>query len=358
MASRFWLSRPAAGFDQAFILLLVGAVAVGVTLVAVLPLPAGGIWRVVAVAAVVGADALVFGLLWRRQWRAHLAQIDERLERADAELTAAEHLASVGRVAAGIAHEIGNPLTGIANYSHVLRSRTAGNAEAVRALDGIDHEVARVDRIVRSLLDYARPQPQSPVPFDGRQALREALDLLAAQGVFRQVQVEAMFDEVPLGLVGNEHEVEQAFVNLLLNAIAAVEARGRLALYAGRVSPESLGRAPQRRSGDAAAAARERRTNHRLAEWRARRKPNQPCAKFVIADSGPGIVADEADRIFEPFYTTKPRPDGSGLGLAIVQRVVESHDGVVWAQPAREGGAAFHIVLPLRNDSDGAPLVS
>jgi signal transduction histidine kinase len=276
----------------------------------------------------------------------------ERLAKAEQQVRESEHLASMGRVAAGIAHEIGNPLTGIANFTHILRSRIGSTPDADAALNGIEREVDRIDRIVNSMLDYARPQHAAPTPFDGASALRAAVDLLSTQGVFRTVHLESSIDERPLALVGDSHELEQAFVNILLNAIDAMESRGTLALYAGQLTPETIVRAT-RRSMDPETQQFARPVNPRVDAWRERVAADQPCAKFVIADSGTGIDGEHADRVFDPFFTTK-ESEGSGLGLAIVQRVVEAHNGVVWVQRAREGGAAFHVVLPL-GSPEGVP---
>jgi signal transduction histidine kinase len=269
----------------------------------------------------------------------------ERLARAEQQVRESERLASMGRIAAGIAHEIGNPLTGISNFAHILRSRIGAMPDAEAALNGIEREVDRIDRIVNSMLDYARPQHTAPTPFDAGSTLRAAVDLLSTQGVFRSVHLESSIDDRPLALVGDSRELEQAFVNILLNAIDAMESRGTLALYAGQLTPEAIVHGP-RRSMDPATQQFPRPVHPRLNAWRERVAADQPCAKFVIADSGTGVDRENSERVFDPFFTTKDG-EGSGLGLAIVQRVVEAHNGVVWVQKAREGGAAFHVVLPL-----------
>lgn len=315
-----------------------------------IPAEISGVARAIMVVAIIGADAAILGLFAQRQ----VSRATAHLERAEREARQTEHLASVGRVAAGIAHEVGNPLTGISNYAHVLRARVEVTPEVDAALVGIEREIERIDNIVGSLLDYARPGARPPAPFDAAGSLRAAVQLLAAQGVFRRVEVNTAIDDVPLALTGNPHELEQAFVNLLLNAIDAMESHGKLALYAGRMTPDAILRAP-RRAVDQAAQKFERRVHPKLEQWRARRPADSPCAKFVIADSGVGIGDAEASRIFDPFFTTKKTGEGTGLGLAIVQRIVDAHEGVVWVQPAREGGAAFHVVLPLDSFGQKTP---
>jgi signal transduction histidine kinase len=343
-------SSPAspAGFERFSLSLFAGGVAAAMLLVSVVPMPSNQVLHSLTVLIILAAVAGSVSLLWKRHFAILSEQIAARAERAEQELADSERLASVGRVAAGIAHEIGNPLTGIANYSHLLRSRIPPGTEINMALDGIEQEVDRIDRIVAGLLDYARPQKGQPVPFDAAMTLRQAVQLLASQGVFRSVDVQSTISESPLRVVGNPQAFEQAFVNVLLNAIDAMDARGSLSVFAGPQSIDAVVSPPRRRSGDAASASTvQRAVDPRLAEWRAQHENDEPCAKFVFADSGPGVNTDDAGRIFDPFYTTKGRSEGSGLGLAIVQRVVDSHGGVVWVQRAREGGAAFHMVLPL-----------
>lgn len=337
-----------AGFERFSLSLFVGGVAAAIMILTVVPMPAHPIAHALTVAAILATVSGSIGAIWHRHFASYESHVSARIERAERDLMAAERMASVGRVAAGIAHEVGNPLTGIANYSHVLRSRMNGSADVESALSGIDHEVERIDRIVGGLLDYARPQKGPPSAFDAAEKLREAVQLLAAQGVFRSVQVESTIPDSPLPIVGNPQAFEQAFVNVLLNAIDAMNAQGTLSVYAGKQTAETIARPAKRRSGDAASASTvERAVEPKLAEWRLQHETDEPCAKFVVADSGPGVNSDDAGRIFDPFYTTKSRAGGSGLGLAIVQRVVDSHGGVVWVQRAREGGAAFHMVLPL-----------
>ena len=346
MMRRFTLPRPGAELERWLFALLIGGGLWAAVIVGIMPLPANMFFRVLLLAGLAVGGSIVVSLVATHVVHRSMSEMADRVATAEQQLRDAERLASVGRVAAGIAHEVGNPLTGISNFAHILRARAAASPEAEVAIAGIEREVERVDRIVNSLLDYARPKAAEPAPFDAGSTLKAAVQLLAAQGVFRRVEIHSSIQDQPISLVGHPHELEQAFVNLLLNAIDAMAAEGTLALYAGRLTPETMLRSP-RRSYDEPVQAFERRANPRLDAWRAEHPADEPCAKFVIADSGAGVPRGDSDRIFDPFFTTKPAGDGSGLGLAIVQRIVEEHQGVVWAQKAREGGAAFHIVLPL-----------
>lgn len=265
----------------------------------------------------------------------------------------AEKLATVGRLAAGIAHEIGNPLGAIDGYAHVLRNRVGGVEGTVRdALDGIDRESARIDRIVRGLLDYGRPRRLAPARVDVNDVLRSTLTLLADQGVLRNVTLAVELAELPLALNGERHELEQAFVNVLLNAVDAVDNAGSVAVRSRRV-PASLLLDPSARRDDddpRAELSAPRRVSPRVRAWLERAGQLGDVAQVVVADSGAGVAEEDAERIFDPFFTTKAPGKGTGLGLAIVARVVESAGGAVWVQRAREGGAAFVLVFPLAHD--------
>jgi signal transduction histidine kinase len=350
MRRRFPSRRFRASVERTVVLLIGAAIAVPLLVIVALPAAITGTARAVIALGTIAVSTFAAMMLARR----HLARLAARLARAERDARQAERLAAVGRVAAGIAHEIGNPLSGISNYTHILRSRVPESSDADAAFTGIARELERIDAIVGGLLDYARPREGNDATFDAARALRGALELLSAQGVLRRVDVRSAIDSEPMSMNGRPHELEQAFLNLLLNAIEAMESKGTLALYAGRSTTEAVAHAP-RRSADEARSSFERRVNERLETWRQQRPQDTPCAKFVIADSGSGVDDAQAEQIFDPFFTTKDPDDGTGLGLAIVQRVIEDHEGVVWVQPAREGGAAFHVVLPLEAFGRKAP---
>ena len=262
----------------------------------------------------------------------------------------AEKLATVGRLASGIAHEVGNPLGAITGYAHILRNRVGGAEGTVReALDGIERESGRIDRIVRGLLDYGRPRHLTPARVDLNDVLRSTLTLLGDQGVLRPVTLDADLGDGVLALHGERHELEQAFVNVLLNAVDAVDGAGRIAVRSRRVAASTLLDARARRAEDDRDASLlvPRQVSPRVRAWLERAGQLGDVAQVVVADSGSGVAEEDAERIFDPFYTTKEPGKGTGLGLAIVARVVENARGAVGVQRAREGGAAFVLVCPL-----------
>ncbi len=310
---------------------------------------------------VAAADALADGDLEARAPDADtrdFATLAERLNRmtdrlldAQSQLVRSEKLASVGRLAAGVAHEIGNPLGAIGTYVEVLRRRggTGGGAGGdPEVTAGIARELDRMDRIVRSLLDYARPIEDPLQPVDVARVTAGAFELLRAQGAFRGARAQLdVAPDVPR-VLGRAHVLEQVLVNLVLNAVDAVVlplSDGRIVVGARRWAYEP-GRAPPpaRRADDPAPTAFPRVTERRPS--RVEFAPGQPGALIFVADSGPGVAPQDRDKVFEPFYTTKEPGQGTGLGLAIVARAVDEMGGVVWVDGAREGGAAFKMFFP------------
>lgn len=267
-----------------------------------------------------------------------LNRMTDHLLDAQSQVVRSEKLASLGLLAAGIAHEIGNPLGAIGTYTDVLRRRGVDG----EVLAGLRREIDRIDRIVRSLLDYARPREETLAPVDPGAILRAAQALLEAQGVLRHVETRVdLAPDLP-AIRGRSHLLEQVVVNLVLNAVDAV-ASGGVIVLGGRPWAYEPGRWALRRESDSTDA-----TFPRIARRRPGRvdfAPGSPGALLFVADSGPGVAPEERERIFEPFVTSKVGK-GTGLGLAIVARIVDDMGGVVWVDEAREGGAAFKMFFP------------
>ena len=272
-------------------------------------------------------------------------RMTDRLLEERAHLVRVEKMASVGRLAAGIAHEIGNPLGAITGYTHLLRTAETGSQQRSDAVAGLERESARIDRIIRGLLDYARAKSRTPSDVDLNDVARAVVDLLNTQGVLKRVELELRVADEPLLVPGDRHDFEQAFVNLLLNAVDAMEGRGSLSIILRRTDPAEL-TIGARRASD----AESRPLNPpgaRAMRWLEGVRA-ESIAAVVITDSGPGIPAEDAERVFEPFFTTKQPGKGTGLGLAIVARAVENAAGTIWVSRAREGGAAFRMLFPAR----------
>jgi two-component system, NtrC family, sensor kinase len=281
-------------------------------------------------------------------------RMTDRLIDEQTQLVRAEKLASVGRLAAGIAHEIGNPLGALNGYSHILRGCVKGDPLATDAITGFERETLRIDRIVRGLLDYARPRKPTPLPIDVNESLRHVVDLLNAQGVLRRVSLRLELANESPRVYGERHDLEQVFVNVLLNAAHAAEPTGAVTIRTTCLTRATL-EAGMVRAGDAPGTTVPHLPSPRVHRWLESENRPEEVVKIIIADSGPGVPPEDSERIFDPFYTTREPGKGTGLGLAIVLRIVENFQGIVWVQSAREGGAAFHLLFPLAPETPGAP---
>ncbi|HUF82540.1 MAG TPA: HAMP domain-containing sensor histidine kinase, partial [Burkholderiales bacterium] len=235
-----------------------------------------------------------------------------------------------------------NPLGAIGTYVEVLRRRGA-DAEVTA---GMTRELERVDRIVRGLLDYARSHDDTPLPINAPQILQSAVDLLRAQGAFHNVPLALDITADVPAIMGQAHVLEQALVNLLLNAIDATEAMGSdgCILIGARRWAYQPGLALPKRASDSSSISFNRRPERRPA--RMEFAAGEIGALIFVTDSGPGVAKEDRERVFEPFFTTKAAGRGTGLGLAIVARAVHEMGGVIWVDTAREGGAAFKLFFP------------
>ncbi len=253
---------------------------------------------------------------------ARLNRMTDHLLDAQGRLVRTEKLASLGLLAAGLAHEIGNPLGALGTYTEVLRRRGADP----EVMAGMTRELERVDRIIRGLLDYARPREEALAPIDPAAVMRGVFALLQAQGALKRAQVTLdLGPDVPR-IFGRAHSLEQALVNLLLNGVDAAPDK-RVVVGARRWAYES-GHAAPRRASDPGAAAFPRAPDRerRPADF----APGDIGALLFVADGGPGVPSGDRARVFEPFFTTKPPGQGTGLGLAIVARAVHDMGGVIW----------------------------
>lgn len=302
------------------------------------------------------ADAIAGGALDRRAPTAETEEFTRLAERfndmtealldAQSELVRAEKLAGIGRLAAGIAHEVGNPLAAIDTYLGVLDRGGADRA----LVESIARETRRIDRIVRELLAYARPSDDALGLVDLGAVARNAVDLLDHQGVLRGREVTVRCAPDLPSVRGRAHALEQVAVNLLLNAVDA-STSGTIAVTVDAAPFEGRGGRDRVRRGD---------TGQPPPRKESGRRPLRPDLAvgtdgviLVVADAGPGVPPADRERIFDPFYTTKDPGRGTGLGLAIVQRTVHEAGGVVWVEDAREGGAAFKVFLPVAPPAEG-----
>jgi len=227
------------------------------------------------------------------------------------QLVHGEKLASVGRLAAGVAHEIGNPLSAVLGFVELLQSDDLTDAERTEFLARIHKETNRIHHIIRDLLDFARQggeAERTDVTTDVRAALDDAVNLLRPQKELRSVEIVIDAPATLPIVVGAQHRLTQVMLNLLLNSADAMQGRGRI------------------------------RIDIRIV-------PDTDQVEVVITDTGPGLAPEIMDRLFEPFATTKPVGAGTGLGLAVSHTLIEGMGGTISAENADGGGACFTIRL-------------
>ena len=264
-----------------------------------------------------------------------VAILTDRTEVKRAEVSARrkERLASLGELSAGVAHEIRNPLAGIGASAQLLSERLGADENHRRLVELILDEVARLDRIVESMLQFARP-PEPRLRLAPLEAVLErALGLVAEDAETAGVRIDTEGAKDLPHIWIDPDQIEQVILNLVRNALQAMEeSGGRLTVILRRVSrPRYVRMRSGRRREDKAGVA-------------PGEGPLQDWVELEVTDTGHGIPADELDRIFNPFYTTRKR--GTGLGLAISEAIVREHGGMITVQSTPGHGTTVLLDLP------------
>ncbi len=244
----------------------------------------------------------------------HVEQIEERERLRD-------RLAAVGEMAAVMAHEIKNPLAGIEVLAGLLRRKAPENEDVQALVKDIISEAKLANAIVQEVLAFVRPVRLQVDRTSLAEALASAVVLADGKATRGSILVETVLpDRLPL-LGADQHQLTQVFANLLINAYEALEGRGRIVISAAVAATAAQGAL--------------------LPDGQ------QPVESVVVdvADDGPGMTADVAEKIFNPFFTTKAQ--GSGLGLAIVRKIVDAHEGRIDMTTADGRGTRFRVILPV-----------
>ncbi|MGW8267508.1 MAG: sensor histidine kinase [Longimicrobiales bacterium] len=280
-----------------------------------------------------------------------LDKTNQALVEARAQVVRAARMASTGTLASGIAHELGNPLGALLAYVDVARARAEGGGMDTELLDSIREEAVRIDRIIRSLLDFARSGEGETALQDVGPVIWRVRDLLEAQGRLEGTEVEWQVPEdgVPEVFL-DPTRLEQVLLNLLLNALDVVEGvergwiRVRLEVEVGPAAAF-----PRRRRGDPPGVDYAHRRRLVTSDEGMRVAPLVTANRVVVVtveDNGPGIPTPHLEEVFDPFFTTKEPGKGTGLGLALSAQLVEGMGGEIQAANREEGGAVFTIRIP------------
>ena len=237
-----------------------------------------------------------------------VAEREELLtQAANQQIRRSEQLASVGRLAAGVAHEINNPLTGVLAFADLMREKENMDPQDREDLEVIIRETKRAREIVRGLLEYARETPSVKTSLNVNEVVRQTMQLLGKREAFQNVNlVEALAEDLPT-VNGDRNQLQQVLVNLSLNACEAMHSGGTLMIGTSRADNKVV---------------------------------------IEVTDTGCGIRPQDLERIFEPFFTTKPVGKGTGLGLSVSSGIIQQHGGTLEVESVPGKGTTFTIHLP------------
>ena len=238
-------------------------------------------------------------------------------KRMEQQLIFSEKMAAIGELAAGVAHEINNPLDGLLNC--ILRiQRDPDNVKQTQEyLDLMEEAIRRIEATIGKLLDFSRPHELSLTAVNLNEVVSETIGLLEYGASEKGIQIQKRFqDQIPF-LHGDKHLLEQVIINLSLNAITAMPEGGTLRFETGETTIDGI--------------------------------IGQPIVFVRVVDTGIGIGESVIDRIFDPFYTTQITEKGTGLGLSVSDRIVRQHNGVIEVESKEGIGSTFTVKLPVAN---------
>jgi two-component system nitrogen regulation sensor histidine kinase GlnL len=243
-----------------------------------------------------------------------------RVEQLEERERLRDRLAALGEMAAAIAHEVKNPLAGIEVMAGILKRQLTESEDAQSILRDIIKEAKMANAIVLEVLDFVRPIRLQVERIALSDVLRDAISMAESHVPRGDVRIDVVLPEELAPIQGDPHQLRQLFTNLMTNAFEAMGGKGHVRVVAQQLPVEE----EPTTAADAQAVA---------------------MIQVEVFDNGPGVPADVMDRIFSPFFTTKPQ--GSGLGLAIVRKIVDAHDGRIDVSARAEGGTRFRVTLPV-----------
>jgi two-component system NtrC family sensor kinase len=241
---------------------------------------------------------------------ASIEERDEQLRRrAQNEIMESKKLAMIGQLASGVAHEINNPLGGILLFSHLLLRKAPEEGPERENLERIAREAERCQKVVRGLLDFAGQREPTTEQLDVNNVVEKAISLLENQSLFHNIEIVKQLQQGMPRICADESQIEQVFVNIVMNAAEAMEGHGSLKINTNQTA-----------TGNGVAIS--------------------------FSDTGPGISEEDLQQLFQPFFTTKEVGYGTGLGLSISHGIIERHGGTIKAVSSLGKGSTFIVTLP------------
>lgn len=253
---------------------------------------------------------------WARELEAEVNRKTEEIKRGQEQLFHAEKLASLGRMAAGVAHEINSPLTGIVTFAHLMLKRIPEENKMDREdLEVIIEQAERCSKIIKGLLGFSRAIPSEKTEIDINATIRQTIDIIRNQAKFHNVRIHLELEPELPRVKGDASQLQQVYMNLLINAADAMNDRGDVFIRTRETSEDS----------------------NRFVE-------------IEFTDTGPGIPEEYLGKLFEPFFTTKPVGKGTGLGLAVSHGIIRKHGGYIRVKSAPGKGTTFYLRIPVSAD--------
>ncbi|MCP4578996.1 MAG: HAMP domain-containing histidine kinase [Deltaproteobacteria bacterium] len=261
-----------------------------------------------------------------KEYISSLEKANQEIKNAQDEIIKSEKLASVGRLATGVAHEIGNPIGIVLGYLDLLKNGDLNNEDGRDFLDRMESEITRINQIIRDLLDFSRSSSGDVKAVNVHELILETLEMLKPQPMMAHIRMQPVLDAPKDMVWADSNQLKQVFLNIIMNA---ADAMGENALTPDAVSADILTIQTENR-GDSIA--------------------------FRFMDTGPGIQREELVRIFDPFYTTKEPGKGTGLGLSVCYRIVEGLGGEIRAESTPGKGTTIIVKIPLYEEMQVHPM--
>ena len=262
----------------------------------------------------------------KKELETHISSLEEankKLREAQKEIIKSEKLASVGRMAAGIAHEIGNPIGIILGYLELIRKGDLTHQEKKDFMDRVETEITRVNRIINQLLDFSRPSSGKKEETGVHDLLLDTVNMLKPQSIMEEIKINYDFKASRDRVLADPNQLQQVFLNIILNAADAFSVEG----FKGEQETKEI----------TIMSA----------------NPEESIIDIRFIDNGPGVAEEELLHIFDPFYTTKEPGKGTGLGLSVCYRIVEGQGGEIRAESIIGKGTAIIVILPLHGQQNG-----
>jgi two-component system NtrC family sensor kinase len=253
---------------------------------------------------------------WGNTLEKKVEEKTEAIHRAQAQLIHSEKLASLGRMAAGVAHEINSPLTGIVTFGHLLQKKFSPGTQEREDIEVIIDQANRCSNIIKGLLGFARASAAEKASSNINDVLNSSLNIVRNKADFFNIKLITDFDESLYRVKADPSQLQQVFLNMIVNAADAIEGKGTITIVTRNVKEDD----------------------------------GRDFIEIEFRDTGPGISDETLAKIFEPFFTTKPVGKGTGLGLAVSHGIVQEHGGTVTVKSIVGEGTSFFIRLPAHKE--------